>query len=141
MLVPGTIDAHRADHVVLAEHHAIDVNHQQIHVIEAPLQQLFQRFFACLRRFPAHIGLRYPAGRRHLRQHFGVLPRRDPPHQHIQHPLTQPVFLHGLVGRTRHFAAALLPYPRLPHTHLPLPHPPPPPLPPAPHDFPPPPPP
>src|SRR3989442_489004 len=49
MLVPCAIDAHRADHVVLAEHHAIDVNHQQIHVIKAPLQQLFQCFFACLR--------------------------------------------------------------------------------------------
>ncbi|HEX7425268.1 MAG TPA: hypothetical protein VF311_15480 [Terriglobales bacterium] len=118
--MPLGIHAHRADHVLLTKHHAVDVDRQQIHLVEAPLQQLLQRFFAGFGRFPAHVRLRDPAGRGHLWQHSLILPGRDAAHQHVQHPAAQSGILHRFVGRNRHFAAALRPQPRLPHPQLPF---------------------
>ena len=102
---------HRTDHVVLAEHHAIEVNHQQIHLIKRRSSNSFSA--SSLASAASRLTLDFITRSTPSPAHLGILSRRDPAHQHIQHPLAQPIFLHGFVSRDRHFAAALLPQPRL----------------------------
>lgn len=61
MLLPSSIHTHRADRLMLAELHPVDVNHQQVNLVEAPLQQFLQRSFARFHRFPADVRLQLAA--------------------------------------------------------------------------------
>jgi hypothetical protein len=120
MFVALRIHTDGADSVMLAEHHAVDVDHQQVDVIEAPRQQLLQRRFAGGDGLAAYVGLRHAAGLGHLRQHLLVMASGDAAHQHVQHPSAQAAILHGFVGRNRHFLLVLAAQPRPFHSQFAL---------------------
>jgi hypothetical protein len=66
---------------------AIDVNHQDLDLIPAPLLQLLELLNARLDRLPTDGAARNTNGFRHLGQHLVVFPRRNATHQGAQHVL------------------------------------------------------
>lgn len=66
---------------------AINVDHQNLHLIPAPLLQLSQLLDAGLYGLAADGAARYPHRLRHPGQHFVVFARRNASHQGAQHVL------------------------------------------------------
>ena len=62
------IHAHRADHVMVAELLPIEVDHQQVHLFPAALEQFAELRGAGFDGLAAHRRLRHADGRRHLRR-------------------------------------------------------------------------
>jgi hypothetical protein len=57
VLVSGCIDSHRANHVIRAELHAIEVDHQQVFFREVPLGQFLEQAFARLHNLAGNLTL------------------------------------------------------------------------------------
>ncbi len=96
---------------MIAEHHPIRIDDEQLQVVEAAVEQCFQLRLRGLDRRSAHAGLRHPDGLGHLRNHVLIVARGNAPQQGIQHVLAQRrLVLHRRVGRNLDFfgsAAAL----------------------------------
>src|SRR5438034_8172219 len=71
------IHTHGGQHALIPEVHAIEVDDQQLHLVEAPFQQLLQRGFGSFDAFPAHRRSRHTHGFGHLWNHSAVAPRSN----------------------------------------------------------------
>src|SRR5579863_10338430 len=78
MLGSGAIHPDGADHVMRSKALPIDIQHQQVRLVPAPLAQLPQLFHAAFNGLAAHTAARYAHGFRHIREHFGVFTHRNP---------------------------------------------------------------
>ena len=102
-----------------AETLAVDVDHQNLDLIPAPLLQLLELFDASVDGFAADGAARHPDRLRHLRQNFLVFPGRDTPQQRTQHMLPKASILpQHFIGGDLHFAFGLVPQTRPFHFHF-----------------------
>lgn len=100
------VHAYGHEDVMLAEAQTVQVEDEEVDVVKAPLAKTPQLLLGRLDALPAHGRLRHPHRLGQLGKHGRVVPRRDPSHQQIQHPLPQPgVGLHGRVRRHLHLPA------------------------------------
>lgn len=112
---------HGAENVVLGETLAVDINHQNLNLIPAPLLQLLELLDACLHGLPTHRTAGDADGFRHFRQHLVVFAGRDSTHQSAEHVLAQGLVLpQRFISWDLHFALGLVPQPWSLHAHLPV---------------------
>ena len=126
VLLPLNIHAHCTQHVVIPELDPVQVDHQQVPPVQAPLHQLLEHPLRRQGRLPAHRRPAHPHRFGHRRDHPRVLPRRHPREQDLQHSLRhRSRSVHRLVRRHFHLPARALapapqPQPRPLHPHLPV---------------------
>ena len=119
VLLAFDVHAHRAENVMRAETLAIDVDHQNLDVLPAPLLQLLELLGTRLDGFAADGAARNAHRLGHLRQDLLVFPRRNAAHQRTQHVLAEAAILaQHFVSRNLHFAFGLVAQPRPLHLHL-----------------------
>src|SRR5215467_5736470 len=80
VLVAFDVHAHGAENVVLGETLAVDINHQNLNLIPAPLLQLLELLDACLHGLPTNRTPGDPHSFRHFWQYLVVFTGRDSTH-------------------------------------------------------------
>lgn len=94
------VHAYGADHDVVAEYDAVDVNDHQRQLVKTPRQDRRDFGFRGFHHLPAHARLGNANGVGHLRDDAPILARGNASHQNVQHPRSQPgLMVHGGVCR------------------------------------------